>query len=96
MILIEDILTNANVFRDMFGLERNSTFEDQAANVFISRNQQADIIEEYTGMNGSIEVKQADVVLVTSPLDYKRNYTSQNSRDDLSYVSYMGTYLRWY
>ena len=37
-------------------------------------------------MNGSIAVKQADVVLDTFPLNYQLNYTAQDSLRDLNYV----------
>jgi trehalose/maltose hydrolase-like predicted phosphorylase len=42
---------------------------------------------EYTTMNGTTVVKQADVVLVTYPLVYDNNYTAQDSLNDLDYVS---------
>lgn len=87
MPLIADTLTNANTFAQMFGMTTNSTFEDIAANIFISRNGDAGIIDEYTGMNGSISVKQADVVLVTFPLNYQNNYTAQDSLNDLTYYA---------
>jgi trehalose/maltose hydrolase-like predicted phosphorylase len=88
MPLIADTLTTANMFRSKFGVEPNSTWQDQADNVLISRNSDAGIILEYTGMNGSINVKQADVVLVTYPLSYQgMNYTQDNSLDDLDYYA---------
>ncbi len=87
MPLIADTLTNANIFRQMFGMPANSTFADIAANVFISRDAGAGIIDEYTGMNGSISVKQADVVLDTFPLNYQNNYTAQDSLNDLQYYA---------
>lgn len=87
MPLIADTLTNANTFRAMFGKPINDTFTEQAANIFISRDVAADIIEEYSGMNGSISVKQADVILDTFPLNYQKNYTANDSLSDLNYVS---------
>ena len=38
-------------------------------------------------MNGSISVKQADVVLNTFPLSFSRNYTSTDSLHDLDYYA---------
>jgi len=38
-------------------------------------------------MNGSISVKQADVVLDTFPLNYQNNYTQAQKLEDLDYVS---------
>lgn len=87
MPLIADTLTNANMFRQMFGMNANATFEDIAANIFISRDPGAGIIDEYTGMNGSIAVKQADVVLNTFPLNYQNNYTAQDSLNDLEFYA---------
>ena len=87
MALISEHLTRANGFRAMFGIQPNDTWTQQAENVLISRNDVADITLEYTGQNGSIAVKQADVVLNTYPLDYTQNYTTQDSLNDLDYVS---------
>ena len=70
MPLIADTLTNANMFRQMFGMSANATFEDIAANVLISRDSGAGIIDEYTGMNGSIAVKQAVRIIGTSQTPY--------------------------
>lgn len=87
MPLIADTLLNANMFRQMFGMKANATFEDIAANIYISRDSGAGIINEYTGMNGSIAVKQADVVLNTFPLNYQTNYTAQDSLNDLEFYA---------
>ena len=38
-------------------------------------------------MNDSVAVKQADVVLLTYPLDYGQNYTADDKSLDLDYVS---------
>ena len=38
-------------------------------------------------MNNSVAVKQADVVLLTYPLDYGKNYTAIDKLLDLDYVS---------
>ena len=93
--LIADTLTNANAFRAKFGMDTNETWNTQAANIFISRSSigsQGNIIDEYTGMNGSIEVKQADVVLDIFPLNYRNNYTAADSLSDLEY--YAGKQVR--
>ena len=88
MPLIAETLTNANMFRSMFNKSQNTTWVTQAANVFIGRDEKADIILEYSTMNGSIEVKQADVVLNTFPLGYTgENYTQQSSLSDLDYYA---------
>ncbi len=87
MALIATHLETTNTFRSMFNMTPNATFDDQAANIALPRDAGAGIVSEYTSMNGSIEVKQADVVLVTYPLDYMDNYTSQDSLRDLDYYA---------
>jgi trehalose/maltose hydrolase-like predicted phosphorylase len=88
MPLIADTLKKANQFRSKFGILQNETWNTQADNIVLSRNENAGITLEYTGMNGSISVKQADVVLVTYPLNYHgMNYSIQNSLDDLDYYA---------
>lgn len=87
MPLIEDTLNNANLFRELLGVAPSNTWKTQADNVFIDRNADAGIILEYTGMNGSISVKQADVILDTFPLNYRRNYTAKDSLSDLEYYA---------
>jgi hypothetical protein len=48
----------------------------------------SNITLEYETMNNSIQVKQADVVLLTYPLDYSQsNYTAADKLMDLDYVS---------
>lgn len=85
MPLIAQTLTNANKFRKDFGLEVNSTWNEMAENVLVLRENGVTL--EFTTMNGSAVVKQADVVLNTYPLDYSANYTQQDSLNDLDYVS---------
>lgn len=85
MPMVAETLRHANSFRQQFGLEENSTWDDMADNVLILREN--DVTLEYTTMNGSAVVKQADVVMVTYPLGYTSNYTSQNSLDDLDYYA---------
>jgi trehalose/maltose hydrolase-like predicted phosphorylase len=88
MPLIANTLTNANLFRSMFNQSQNATWETQAQNIFIGRNANAGITLEYTGMNGSVSVKQADVVLDTFPLSYTMNgYTANKSLNDLDYYA---------
>lgn len=86
MPLIAQTLTYANSFRKQFGIETNETWTEMAENILLLR--ESDITLEFTTMNGSTVVKQADVVLNTYPLDYSSNYTAQNSLNDLDYVSF--------
>lgn len=88
MPLIAETLTDANFLRQYFNQTVNQSWYDQAQNVLISRNADANIILEYTGMPASINVKQADVVLTTYPLSYAgQNYSSEDSFSDLNYYA---------
>jgi trehalose/maltose hydrolase-like predicted phosphorylase len=86
MPLIAKTLLNANAFRRQFGKDENATWNEMAANVLIIREN--DVTLEYTTMNNSVAVKQADVVLRTFPLDYTNNYSSSDALNDLDYVSF--------
>ncbi|KHN93954.1 acid trehalase [Metarhizium album ARSEF 1941] len=83
MPLIAETLQTANTFRAQFGQERNATWDSMAANVLFLREN--DVTLEFTTMNGSAVVKQADVILDTFPLSYTANYTAQESLSDLDY-----------
>ncbi|KAJ5961169.1 uncharacterized protein N7479_008319 [Penicillium vulpinum] len=85
MPLIAETLRHANLFRQQFGLEENATWDEMADNVLVLRENE--ITLEFTTMNGSAAVKQADVVMVTYPLGYTSNYTSQDSLNDLDYYA---------
>jgi len=75
MALIKTILEHGNDFRIQFGMNPSATWARQAANVEIPVNTDAGIFLEYAGMNGSIAVKQADVVLIDDFLDNQNPYT---------------------
>ncbi|RAH78584.1 hypothetical protein BO86DRAFT_345013 [Aspergillus japonicus CBS 114.51] len=86
MPLIAETLKYANQFRRQFGLEANETWDEIAENVLILRENGVTL--EYTSMNGSAVVKQADIVLNTFPLAYESdNYTTENSLTDLDYYA---------
>lgn len=85
MILIKTHLETANALRERFDQPVNTSWILQASKIFIpvnrptgttvARSEIADIILEYSGMNGTIDVKQADVVLVDDLLNYQNNFT---------------------
>ena len=75
MVLFSRMLNHSNAYASLFGLPTNETWATQAAQVEIPTSNSADIILEYTGMNGSISVKQADVILVDDLLNYQNDYT---------------------
>ncbi|KAF5125044.1 Acid trehalase [Metarhizium anisopliae] len=85
MPLIAETLQSANTFREQFGLERNATWDSMATNVLFLRENGVTL--EFTTMNGSAVVKQADVILNTFPLSYTTNYTTQESLNDLDYYA---------
>lgn len=88
MALISNHLSNANTFRSLFDRQPNSTWTTQAQNVQIGHDADANVVLEYIGMNGSVSVKQADVILNTYPLSYTgQNYTAQDSLSDLDYYA---------
>ena len=89
MALISEHLTRSNAFRSFFGLEVNETWDVQAKNVAIERNVTSNITLEFEGQNGTVVVKQADVVLDSYPLAYTQNYSQQDALKDLDYVSYL-------
>ncbi|KKZ64376.1 hypothetical protein EMCG_09633 [[Emmonsia] crescens] len=80
-------LLYANSFRQMLGLEQNQTWNEMAENVLVLRDAVADVTLEYTTMNGSTLVKQADIVLNTFPLRYTDEYSPQNALSDLDYYA---------
>lgn len=76
--LIQRHLTETNEFNAWFGLPTNATLANIAAKMRLPVNENAGIIVEYAGMNGSVEVKQADVVLVDDLLHYPNPYSLAN------------------
>lgn len=85
MPLIAETLSQANTFRQQFGQAQNATWNQMASNVLVLRENGVTL--EFTTMNGSAVVKQADVVLDTYPLSYTSHYSQQDSLNDLDYVS---------
>ena len=85
MPMIAETLNYVNFYREQFGLEVNETWSEMADNVLVLRENGVTL--EFTTMNGSAQVKQADVVLNTYPLGYTDNYTVENSQNDLDFVS---------
>lgn len=83
MVLIKTILEHANDFRSQFNLTPNTTWAHQAANLDIPTDPSLGLNLEYTGMTGSIDVKQADVVLIDDFLDYQ----NPNTLTDLDYYA---------
>ncbi|KAI9815415.1 MAG: hypothetical protein M1832_005485 [Thelocarpon impressellum] len=80
------VLETASAFRALYGMPVNETWMEIANNVAIPYDASG-ITLEYDGMNNSVPIKQADVVLTTYPLDYTNNYTTEQSLTDLDYYA---------
>lgn len=83
MALIETHLNRSNAFRSNFQLEINAAAANQSSKIEVPVLEEANLILEYATMNGSISVKQADVVLVDDFLAYPNAY----SLSDLDYYA---------
>jgi trehalose/maltose hydrolase-like predicted phosphorylase len=83
MVLMKTHLETANMFRSWFGMPINDTWTNRSNNIQVPVNEPAQIILEYSDMNGTVAVKQADVVLVDDFLDYPNPY----SLSDLDYYA---------
>lgn len=70
MILMKTHLTMANELRQRFGKETNQNWTNQADNIYVPIDGKTNITLEYENMNGTVSIKQADVVLVDDLLDY--------------------------
>jgi hypothetical protein len=81
--LIQTHLETANELRGRFGMEKNATWTEQISKILIPTDEEAGVILEYDTMNGTISVKQADVILVDDILDYPNPY----SLNDLDYYA---------
>ncbi|KAF2843289.1 carbohydrate-binding module family 32 protein [Patellaria atrata CBS 101060] len=78
MPLIQSHLTTANDLRAKFGKPRVTEWLEISEKINIPVHEPADIILEYATMDGSISVKQADVVLIDDFLDWPNSYTLSN------------------
>ena len=80
-----ELLKQENALRVSQGLPINETWQDQYKRIAFP-TAPSNITLEYQTMNDSVAVKQADVVLLTYPLDYGENYTASDKLLDLDYV----------
>lgn len=74
MVMIKTHLETANTLRERFGIAPNETWTERSQKINIPVNADANIILEYSAMNGSISVKQADVVLIDDLLNIHNPY----------------------
>jgi hypothetical protein len=82
------LLIVANDLRKLYGEPINETWAEIAQNMEFP-TAESNITLEYQTMNDSVEVKQADVILLSYPLDYEENdYTVADKLLDLDYYAY--------
>ncbi|KAL1610341.1 alpha,alpha-trehalase ath1 [Paraconiothyrium brasiliense] len=73
--LIQRHLNETNEFNSLFGLPQNETWNKISAQMRLPVYEEAGIVMEYSSMNGSLVVKQADVVLIDDILNYDNPYS---------------------
>lgn len=73
--LIQRHLNETNEFNTLFGLPQNETWNKISAQMRLPVHEEAGIVMEYATMNGSLVVKQADVVLIDDVLNYENPYS---------------------
>ncbi|USP73814.1 carbohydrate-binding module family 32 protein [Curvularia clavata] len=76
--LIQKHFLETNEFNAWFGRSQNASWNEKASKMRLPVNDHAGIVVEYTGMNGSVAVKQADVVLIDDLLHYPNPYSLSN------------------
>ncbi|KAF2111607.1 acid trehalase [Lophiotrema nucula] len=81
--LIQRHLNESNLLNSWFDIPENDTWTNRSSLMRLPVNEEAGLILEYDTMNGSISVKQADVVLVDDLLHYDNPY----SLSDLDYYA---------
>ncbi|KAF2687571.1 carbohydrate-binding module family 32 protein [Lentithecium fluviatile CBS 122367] len=76
--LIQRLFNETNELNVMFGLPHNETWNKIGEQMRLPVDEEVGIILEYGSMNGSIVVKQADVVLLDDILHYENPYSLNN------------------
>ncbi|KAK7203219.1 glycosyl hydrolase family 65 central catalytic domain-containing protein [Myxozyma melibiosi] len=69
----------------VLGEDANEKWADVEEKIYIPVDRSADIVLEFSGMNGSAEVKQADVVMLDYPLEYSSTF--QQSLNNLDFYA---------
>ncbi|KAL3424541.1 acid trehalase [Phlyctema vagabunda] len=80
------LLSEVNALYTAQGQSVNQTWIQQGENIEFPKAESS-ITLEYTGMNNSAAVKQADIVLLTYPLDFTQNYSASDKLLDLDYYA---------
>lgn len=82
---VKIILGIAQVAASIVGEIPPARWKEVSEKMFIPYNTNASIIPEYGTMNGSVEIKQADVVLINYPLEFRLN--ESQALNDLDFYS---------
>ncbi|KAK5109022.1 hypothetical protein LTR62_007570 [Meristemomyces frigidus] len=83
MVLMKTHVETANSLRARFGMEQNSTWATVAKKMYVPVYEPANIIREYATMNNTVQVKQADIVLIDDFLEYPNG----QALNDLDYYA---------
>jgi len=70
---------------ELVGEKYPTKWKDIAENMAVPYDKGANIVIEFQGMNGSVEIKQADVVLLNYPLEWR--YNESQALGDMNFVS---------
>ncbi|KAF1978619.1 hypothetical protein BU23DRAFT_577438 [Bimuria novae-zelandiae CBS 107.79] len=73
--LIQKTLNETNLLNAQFGLPQNETWNEIARKMRLPVHEKSGVVMEYASMNGSVTVKQADIVLIDDILNYDNPYS---------------------
>lgn len=83
---IAQIMSWTTQAAEILGEQPDPKWMDIANNIYVPRDPSLNLVLEYATMNNSVEVKQADVVLLTYPLEYP-NITAEEALASLQYYA---------
>ncbi|KAK4956643.1 alpha,alpha-trehalase ath1 [Elasticomyces elasticus] len=83
MVLMKTHIETANTLRTRLGMDPNTTWATIADKILVPVYADANIILEYADMNNTVQVKQADIVLIDDFLNFPNN----QSLNDLDYYA---------
>lgn len=83
---IIELMGYATEASGVLGVEANPKWQQVAGAMYIPENSTLDLTLEYDHMNGTAAIKQADVVMLTYPLQY--NQSDERARRNLEYYAY--------
>ncbi|KAK9365667.1 glycosyl hydrolase family 65 central catalytic domain-containing protein [Lipomyces kononenkoae] len=72
---------------EIVGQDANPKWVDIEDKIYVPVNREGDLVLEFSNMNGSVEIKQADVVLLDYPLEYDGGGSQQLSLNNLDFYA---------